>query len=166
MQTTDSDLQACVTAIRKAERANTRKKGEMKKLPQTVRRMQQSGDLPENGSTNPSKRKKGYDNDTRSSKPTFKITKNGFLMLGNRNDFHGLTSTMKDYIREYNKKVENKQSVAGMQIPDGHVITNTARRMQHNEQSDDDSSEDKSPKKNPKKTILLDLGDTPDNRNQ
>ena len=71
-------------------------------------------------------------------------------MLGNRNDYHGLTSTMKDYIREYNKKVENKQSVNGMQMPDGHVITQTARRMQHNEHSDDDSSEDKSPKKKPK----------------
>ena len=158
LQNTNSELATCVQMLRKAERNVQRKRGEKRKLEQTVRRWRESGTGEERGTRRgKSNSREHVSKDNRS--PGFNITKKGFLVLENRGDWHALTEKMKDFITEFNNKIKAGTSVDGMNVPDGYILgKKTCRLTEHGNEEEDAQEEKETSSSKKKKQILLDLG--------
>ena len=66
---------------------------------------------------------------------------------------------MKDYITEYNKRIQEKRSIQDLKIPEGYTVNKKVVRRTSNDQSGEEGSsdQDNNPSKKPKKQITFNI---------
>jgi hypothetical protein len=148
-----AELSECVTAIRKEERDQLRKRAIKRKLQSTIRRFKDDVSSKDN-------RKSIYGNDespprkVRRLQGEIEVKDNGYLTIPN-SQWQTLTDEDKSFVQTYNSKIRHKESVKDLKIPAGVTIKSKARRNQgsttnelHNDEEED--IEDTTPRKKQK----------------
>ena len=154
LRNVDAKLHECITAIRKEERDQLRKRAEKRKLQSTLRRYK----LEETEE----KEKKNHETKITTSSPNkrarrlngiIETTNAGTLTIPN-DQWRTLDADDKAFIQNYNSKIKLQESVAGIKVPDGVTIRTKSRRNQgipdEDEQNDEDTDETPPQKKQKK----------------
>ncbi len=145
-----ADLQECVTAIRKEERDQIRKRIAKRKLQNSIRRFKnekwEDDGKQDNESTSPTPKRQ------RRLTGTIETTKSGCLTIPN-DKWSTLTEEDKAFVQKYNSKIKHNEPLDGITIPDGVTIKTKSRRNKsvpaddNVDEDDDDSEEEPSAKK-------------------
>ena len=126
-----ADLKECVTAIRKEESVQMRKRAAKRKLQNTIRRIGNSNyDVMESAPKR-----------VRKLSGTIETTKNGFLSIPNI-VWPTLNEEDKAFVQKYNAKIKHNEPTEKWIIPDGVVIAGKPRRARSiKDDNDDDKAE-------------------------
>jgi hypothetical protein len=120
LRNSGANLQECVTAIRKEERDQIRKRMAKRKLQNTLRRFQNGlGNTDEKESPNPKR--------IRRLTGVIETTKSGCLTIPNEK-WSTLTDDDKAFVQKYNAKIKHNEPTDGVEIPEGVTIRNKSRR--------------------------------------
>jgi hypothetical protein len=120
LRNSGADLHECVTAIRKEERDQIRKRMVKRKLQNTLRRFKNEAvNNDEKESPNPKR--------IRRLTGIIDTTKSGCLTIPNEK-WSTLTDDDKAFVQKYNAKIKHNESVDGVEIPEGITIKNKSRR--------------------------------------
>ena len=157
LRNSGADLQECVTAIRKEERDQIRKRMAKRKLQNTLRRFRNEvgdNDEKESNDHTPPKPKR-----IRRLTGVIDTTKSGCLTIPNEK-WSTLTDDDKAFVQKYNAKIKHNESTDSVVIPEGVTIKNKSRRNRTSTSDktdapdgDDESSESDTPPPKKQKTI-------------
>jgi hypothetical protein len=145
LRNADAKLHECVTAIRKEECDQLRKRAAKRKLNATIRRYRENGDYTTTEDSNIEDENHTTPKKIRRLKGTFETNDRGFLSIPN-DQWAKLDDTDKAFVQKYNAKVKHKEPLNALKVPDGVIIKNKSRRNQSVTTSDetDDKDIDKS----------------------
>lgn len=141
LRNADAKLHECVTAIRKEERDQLRKRAEKRKLQSTLRRYRQE-ELEEERNRNRNDSQPSPSKRARRLTGEIDTTNNGCLTVPS-DKWKTLTDDDKAFIQNYNSKIKHKESVAGIKIPDGVTIKAKVRRNRSPSSDDEEDEDDK-----------------------
>ena len=134
-QNNGADLNACVAAIRKAEKKIARDRASKRKLRTTTRRVEQDDDIdkPDNVQEQSNKRKRpinhNYPNKPKRLKGEVHTNDKGRIHFRSR-DWRQLTDDEKTWVQTYNAAIKHGESTKEIKPPQGvTIVNNKARRV-------------------------------------
>jgi hypothetical protein len=140
-----ADLQECVTAIRKEERDQMRKRVVKRLLRNTIHRLSGGNNTKGDYSDDEYNQKQtNHHKRIRRLSGTIETTKNGFLSIPN-DQWATLDDDDKAFVQKYNMKVKHKEPLDKVKIPTGVVINKVRQKNECDTTGETEIEEDDNP---------------------
>ena len=122
LRNTTSNLEACITSLRKAERDIMKKNANKRRMKATIRRWKEEEGLNVDEQEQPKKKK------ARRFKGEVEPNEHGFIKVSNEN-WKTMESDQKRFVQSYNAKIKHKENLNTLQTPPDMIIKCTPRRL-------------------------------------
>jgi hypothetical protein len=173
LRNSDATLQECITAIRKEERDQLRKRSAKRKLQTMIRRLDHDSSQKNDGERGSSSRYTSSPKKIRRLTGTIETTENGFLSIPH-DQWNKLTDDDKAFVQKYNSKVKLREPLSSVKVPDGVTIKTKVRRnrspevtlTEGTESPSDDESEKPSKKPRTGKKVHFSVESSEDNESE
>jgi hypothetical protein len=149
-----SDLQECITAIRKEERDQIRRQIGKRKFQGTISRLKYDSNNSDDytGENDDQCSNIIHQKRARKLSGAIQTTKGGFILIPN-DQWATMDDKDKKFVQKYNAKVKHNEPLDKLSVPNGVMIQTNARRAKSSPEEDNDEEEDDQTNKYKKKKL-------------